>query len=103
MLSGPHLSRPRNPLIADTFHRTGAVDWQPSVELMRSSGRSHRTKFLNQVVRPLLDAGLLAMTVPDEPRSSKQKYRTTDSGKSVLAQSERVEPAALTRSWSRGH
>ena len=26
MLTGPHLSRPRNPLIADTFHRTGAVE-----------------------------------------------------------------------------
>ncbi len=25
-LSGPHLSRPRNPLIADAFHRTGAVE-----------------------------------------------------------------------------
>ena len=26
MLSGPHLSKLRNPLIADTFHRTGAVE-----------------------------------------------------------------------------
>jgi len=26
MLSGPHLSRKRNPLIAETFHRTGAVE-----------------------------------------------------------------------------
>lgn len=25
-LSGPHLSKPRNPLIAETFHRTGAVE-----------------------------------------------------------------------------
>ena len=160
MLSGPHLSKPRNPLIADTFHRTGAVEiWgrgtnrvieecgrygiavptfeeqggalivtfrvpvglsapprhqvgtklalsrhqvvvldaatdpQPLVELMRSSGRSDRTKFLNQVVRPLLEAGLLAMTVPDRPRSSKQKYRATDLGKSVLTQRGRVEPS----------
>lgn len=26
MLSGPHLSKPRNPLIADAFHRVGAVE-----------------------------------------------------------------------------
>jgi len=26
MLAGPHLSKPRNPLIANTFHRTGAVE-----------------------------------------------------------------------------
>jgi ATP-dependent DNA helicase RecG len=26
MLSGPHLSKLRNPLIANTFHRTGAVE-----------------------------------------------------------------------------
>ena len=26
MLSGPHLSKPRNPLIADAFRRTGAVE-----------------------------------------------------------------------------
>ena len=26
MLSGPHLSRKRNPLIAETFHRAGAVE-----------------------------------------------------------------------------
>ncbi len=26
MLSGPYLSKLRNPLIAETFHRTGAVE-----------------------------------------------------------------------------
>jgi ATP-dependent DNA helicase RecG len=53
---------------------------KPLPELMRPSGRSDRTKFRNQVLRPLLDAGLLEMTVPDKPRSSKQQYRTTAAG-----------------------
>jgi len=34
----------------------------------------------------LIKAGLLEMTIPDKPRSSKQRYRTTDLGRKVLAQ-----------------
>lgn len=49
-------------------------------ELMESVGRANRTKFREQVLRPLLDAGLLERTIPDKPRSSKQRYRTTAAG-----------------------
>jgi len=34
----------------------------------------------------LIKAGLLEMTIPDKPRSSNQRYRTTDLGRKVLAQ-----------------
>ncbi|MBY0279030.1 putative DNA binding domain-containing protein [Candidatus Binatia bacterium] len=54
-------------------------------ELMGPSGRSDRTKFRDQVVAPLLGAGLLEMTIPHKPRSSKQQYRTTDAGRVALA------------------
>jgi len=54
-------------------------------ELMVPSGRTDRTKFRDQVVAPLLDAGLLEMTSPDKPRSSKQQYHTTDAGRAALA------------------
>ncbi len=151
MLSGPHLSKLRNPLIAETFHRTGAVEiWgrgtnrvieecrrygidppafeeqagalvvtfraaigpaaapghqvgtksalsghqvqvlqasrlpMPISELLRLCGRSDRTKFRDQVIRPLLESGLLAMTIPDKPRSSRQRYRTTAAGTRLL-------------------
>jgi ATP-dependent DNA helicase RecG len=47
---------------------------------MHTAGRSDRTKFRNQVLRPLLDAGWLEMTIPDKPRSSRQQYRTTAAG-----------------------
>ena len=157
-LSGTHKSVLRNPLIAETFHRTGAVEvWgrgtnrvieecqrygiEPPVfeadggfvvvkfraqigpavldghltgtkpgpsgdqvgtklalsrhqvqvvestgeprsiaDLMVLCGRTDRTKFRHQVVQPLLDAGLLEMTVPDKPRSPRQQYRATAAG-----------------------
>lgn len=56
------------------------------VELMGITGRTDRTKFRHQVLRPLLEAGLVEMTVPDKPQSSKQKYRLTDKGKGLLKQ-----------------
>jgi ATP-dependent DNA helicase RecG len=46
--------------------------------------RSNRTKFRDQVLNPLLDADLAEMTIPDKPRSSKQRYRLTDKGRQVL-------------------
>lgn len=54
-------------------------------DLMAPSGRTNRTKFRDQVVAPLLDAGLLEMTIPDKPRSSKQQYRITRAGRGVVA------------------
>ncbi len=151
-LAGTHKSVLRNPLIAEAFHRTGAVEvwgrgtnrvieecllagiepplfeadadfvvvtfraqigptpqvtpqvgtkWGPSgdqvqvlefaqdarsmVEILAELRRSNRTKFKDQVLQPLLEAGLLEMTIPDKPRSSRQRYRTTAAGKRLLA------------------
>ena len=58
---------------------------------MEIAKRTDRTKFRNQVLNPLLNAGLLEMTIPDKPRSSKQKYRLTEKGRAVLASLERRE------------
>ena len=41
---------------------------------------SNRTKFRKKYMTPLLADGLLAMTIPDKPTSSQQKYRTTAQG-----------------------
>ena len=57
---------------------------QPITELMMVAGRKNRTKFRNQVLRPLLDAGWIEMTIPDKPTSRKQRYRTTAAGRDVL-------------------
>jgi ATP-dependent DNA helicase RecG len=153
MLSGPHESILRNPLIAGAFHRTGAVEvwgrgtnrvieeckrWgvaPPSFEVVAGSlwvtfpavigpggeprhqvgtksalgghqvqvleastdpqasadppqlcGRFDRTKFRDQVVRPLLEAGLPDMMIPSKPRNSRQRDRTTKAGKEVLSE-----------------
>ena len=58
------------------------------LELMELAGRSNRTKFREQVVRPLLEAGWLEMTIPDKPRSSKQQYRTTEAGLRALKETQ---------------
>lgn len=57
-------------------------------ELMQLVGRTNRTKFRDQVLKPLLEAGWLEMTIPDKPTSSKQRYRLTKAGRNIL---ERVE------------
>lgn len=59
---------------------------QPLLKLMMVVGRSDRSKFRNQVLNPLMEAGLIEMTIPGKPRSSKQRYRTTDLGLTVLSQ-----------------
>lgn len=60
-------------------------DEQSLAMLMKVFGRSNRTKFRDQVVRPLIDMGLVEMTIPGKPRSSKQKYRLTTKGRAWLA------------------
>ncbi len=54
------------------------------VGLMQIDGRTDRTKFRNQVLNPMLEAGWLEMTIPDKPTSSKQMYRLTEQGKELL-------------------
>jgi ATP-dependent DNA helicase RecG len=51
---------------------------------MAIAGRTNRTKFRDQVLKPLLAEGLLALTVPEKPTSSLQKYRLTDKGRTLL-------------------
>jgi len=44
----------------------------------------HRQHFYLEYLHPLLEAGLLELTIPDKPRSPKQRYRTTAAGRAVL-------------------
>ncbi len=61
-----------------------AQEARSSTELMQVLGRTNRTKFREQILRPLLSTGWLAMTNPDAPRSSRQRYRTTKAGAMAL-------------------
>lgn len=44
-------------------------------ELLERLGLKHRPTFSNNYLRPALELGLIEMTVPDKPNSSKQQYR----------------------------
>ena len=52
-------------------------------ELMGRAGVSHRSHFRRKHLKPLLEAGLLRMTNPDNPRAPNQKYVLTDAGAAV--------------------
>ncbi|QCQ88308.1 AAA family ATPase [Pseudomonas aeruginosa] len=54
-------------------------------ELMGHTGYSQRPYFKAQHVEPLLTGGILRMTVPEKPRSSKQRYVLTEAGINLKA------------------
>lgn len=56
----------------------------PIQDLMELAQRTNRTKFRDQVLKPLLADGLLAMTIPDKPTSRNQRYIITDQGRALL-------------------
>ncbi|MGE3728177.1 MAG: Fic family protein, partial [Candidatus Sericytochromatia bacterium] len=55
-------------------------------ELQTKLALSHRDHFSETYLNPALSQGLIEMTLPDKPRSSKQKYRLTTQGKALQAQ-----------------
>jgi ATP-dependent DNA helicase RecG len=52
--------------------------------LQQAVGLKARKNFRQLYLAPAIDAGLIEMTIPDKPRSSKQKYRLTEKGRKVL-------------------
>ncbi|MDE8035559.1 putative DNA binding domain-containing protein [Actinobacillus equuli subsp. equuli] len=44
-------------------------------EMLAIVNRSNRTKFRTEVLLPLIESGLIEMTIPNKPTSSKQRYR----------------------------
>lgn len=56
-----------------------------SSEIMALLGLRHWKTFQANYLMPLLAAGLLAMTVPDKPRSGKQRYVITARGEAWLS------------------
>jgi len=53
-------------------------------DLMNIFAWKDRSKFRNKYINPLLEEGLIEMTVPDKPKSSKQKYKITEKGNYLL-------------------
>jgi len=44
-------------------------------ELMQRLGLTHRPSFAKNYINPALSLGLITMTVPEKPNSSKQRYK----------------------------
>lgn len=44
-------------------------------ELMQLVGLNHRATFQKNYLNPAIEAGLIERTIPDKPKSPKQKYR----------------------------
>ncbi|MDR3140851.1 MAG: putative DNA binding domain-containing protein [Tannerellaceae bacterium] len=57
---------------------------QPIQDMMQMVKQSNRTRFRQNIIRPLLEEGLLAMRIPTKPSSPLQKYFTTEKGKALL-------------------
>jgi predicted HTH transcriptional regulator len=54
-------------------------------QLQQMLGLRDEKHFRNAYLQPALDAGLIEMTIPDKPRSGKQKYRLTAKGATAKA------------------
>ena len=62
-----------------------ARESRTAAELMSQLARHNRTKFREQFIRPLLDKGWLALTIPDKPNHPRQRYAPTAAGLQALA------------------
>lgn len=54
------------------------------VEIQKALGLRHEDHFRDAYLLPGLAAGVIEMTVPDKPRSSKQRYRLTEQGQAAI-------------------
>jgi len=48
-----------------------------AAELIKILKRTNKTKFKQTILDPLIDFGFFELTVPEKPKSPKQKYRLT--------------------------
>lgn len=55
-------------------------------EIQTALGLADRKHFHDNCLRPALDGGLIEMTIPDKPTSSRQRYRLTAKGQELLEQ-----------------
>ncbi len=61
------------------------IDGEPtSKELQAALDLADREHFRSSYLVPAIEAGLVNMTIPDKPRSSKQRYRLTELGRRWL-------------------
>jgi ATP-dependent DNA helicase RecG len=64
------------------------------VEIQAALGLKGRANFEERYLKPAMEMGLVDMTRPDRPQSSRQRYRITNAGLEVLERRERSERKA---------
>jgi ATP-dependent DNA helicase RecG len=53
-------------------------------EILSFLGLGNQTRNAENNIKPLLEIGVLEMTVPDKPKSQNQKYKLSDKGRKLL-------------------
>jgi Fic family protein len=81
--STPEVTQEDTPEVRVLSVLTGEM---PRQQLKEALGLKDDEHFRKAYLLPALEAGLIEMTIPDKPRSSKQKYRLTDKGRRWPAQ-----------------
>ena len=61
------------------FRASGSI-----TELMDCAGEKNKSRFRQTILKPLVDIGLVELTIKDVPNSPKQKYALTDEGRETL-------------------
>ncbi len=78
----PQVTPQVTPQVLAVLHEADKA--QTANKLQQAVGLKDRVHFLKAYLEPLLAAELIERTIPDKPRSSKQKYRLTPKGKEIL-------------------
>jgi ATP-dependent DNA helicase RecG len=76
--STPQVTPQVKAILRTALKEVSAANLQDSLNL------KDRVHFLKNYLEPILNNGLIERTIPDKPRSSKQKYRITALGRRVL-------------------
>lgn len=66
-------------------------DTHNSQELMEMLELVNRKYFRKSYLQPAVNAGLIELTIPDKPRSSKQQYRITEKGKQLRSSAMKLD------------
>jgi predicted HTH transcriptional regulator len=81
----PYKLRTSTVQVADKYKIVDFCREQRSIqEMLTFMNFKHRGSFLNNYIHPLLREELISLTIPDKPRSSRQKYIITEKGREAL-------------------
>lgn len=66
-------------------------------QILEKIGLSHRETLYQNYLRPALRAGLIERTIPEKPRSSKQRYRLAKKGEALAESTKDTTTKPKTR------